>query len=255
MASNLAHPFAIYPMVEEHEASGRVAAVYSQALEHMPFVPSLFKSLAVCPPYLVLAWRQAEAAFATEAFGDEARRLAGAVSQAAVAPTETEIRDALAGFVEPLGRMLLLSAGLLAAVEGELFGGPAPATPPEQLDRAARSPSPAQWELNEDELFGRLRLALRTPLVNSIWRTLAERGLLQVAWTHLEPQVDGTAGAASELQADAVGTARRLDWPVVAGPEALDGAGMADGAPGIAVILDAYVKTLPRVLALVASSA
>ncbi|MQA04527.1 MAG: hypothetical protein GEV07_18030 [Streptosporangiales bacterium] len=48
-----------YPMVEPGAATGKVAAVYAQIAEVMPIVPSLFKSLAACPPYLALAWDQA----------------------------------------------------------------------------------------------------------------------------------------------------------------------------------------------------
>ncbi len=58
MASNLHDGYAFYPMVEESEATGVVAGVYTELLQRMPFVPSLFKSLAVCPPYLVLAYEQ-----------------------------------------------------------------------------------------------------------------------------------------------------------------------------------------------------
>ncbi len=47
--------FADYPMVDEDQATGRVAGVYAQLLDGMPFVPSLFESLALCPGYLVLA--------------------------------------------------------------------------------------------------------------------------------------------------------------------------------------------------------
>jgi hypothetical protein len=47
-----------YPMIEEDEATGRVAAVYADVLARAPLVPSLLKSLGVCPPYLVLAWEQ-----------------------------------------------------------------------------------------------------------------------------------------------------------------------------------------------------
>ena len=50
--------FVPYPMIEEDEATGRVAAVYTRVLEHSAFVPSFLKSLALCPPYLVLAWEQ-----------------------------------------------------------------------------------------------------------------------------------------------------------------------------------------------------
>ena len=62
VSSNRDDGFAIYPMVEEAEATGVVAGVYAELLSRMrmPFVPSLFKSLAVCPPYLVLAYEQCE---------------------------------------------------------------------------------------------------------------------------------------------------------------------------------------------------
>lgn len=58
MGSNLSDGFAIYPMVDEGEATGVVAGVYAALLTRMPFVPSLFKSFALCPHYLVLAYEQ-----------------------------------------------------------------------------------------------------------------------------------------------------------------------------------------------------
>jgi hypothetical protein len=74
MGSDLTNAFAIYPMVEEHEATGRVAGVYNQILESMPFVPSLFKSLATCPGYLVLAWDQAPTPLPMQRSGTGRRR-------------------------------------------------------------------------------------------------------------------------------------------------------------------------------------
>ena len=59
--------FVGYPMVEESEATGAVAAVYARLRKHMPFVPSLFKSLALCPGYLVLAAEQAAGALSDTA--------------------------------------------------------------------------------------------------------------------------------------------------------------------------------------------
>ena len=41
---------------------------------------------------------------------------------------------------------------------------------------------------------------------------------------------------------------------MIASPAALDTAGVGDAGPGVAAILDCYLTTLPRVLALVASS-
>ena len=43
-----------------------------------------------------------------------------------MAPPDGEVCSALAGFVEPLSRMLLLAAGLRLALEGSLDAPPAP---------------------------------------------------------------------------------------------------------------------------------
>ena len=126
MSSKPCGGFAAYPMVEEAQAVGVVAGVYAALLDRMPFVPSLFKSLAVCPAYLVLAAEQAIPALADPAFGALAARLASSVRTAAAPPSDGEVCSALAGFVAPLSRMLLLAAGLRLALEGSLDAPPAP---------------------------------------------------------------------------------------------------------------------------------
>ncbi len=133
-----------YPMVEEDEATGRVAAVYAAALEQAPFVPSLLKSLAVCPPYAVLAWEQGAAVLASADAAETVERLAASVTDAAAPPADPRDRRLLAGFVEPLGRMLLLSCGLLAALEGALPGRPSArgAAPRRRRSRCARASRP-----------------------------------------------------------------------------------------------------------------
>lgn len=156
--------------------------------------------------------------------------------------------------------MLLVSAGLYQALTGRLGGRPAPgvlasddaANPP----RAVPSrPVPSQWEAGHPETFGHIRSALQTPIINSVWRALAGNDLLEPTWAALSPQVDAVWPAAGRLQADALEAAAALRWDVVASPAALENAGVADAAPAMRAILDAYVKTLPRVLALAASSA
>lgn len=155
----------------------------------------------------------------------------------------------------PLGRMLLLSAGLLEALEGRMQGDQAsPDAPPPAAEVRPERPVPSQWELDAWSTYGEIRQALGTPIVNSIWRALAGEGLLELAWSSLHPQVAETREAAERLQERAVANARSYRWPVVASPTALDSAGIGDAAPAQAAILDAYVKTLPRLLVLVASS-
>jgi hypothetical protein len=70
----------------------------------------------------------------------------------------------------------------------------------------------------------------------------------------LAPQVTTSRTAADDLQAGAVDVARGLPWTVVASRDALDAAGVGDAAPGMTAVLDAYVKTLPRLLVLASSS-
>ena len=245
--------FVDYPMVEEADATGAVAVVYAQLLGSMPFVPSLFKSLALCPGYLVLAHEQAAGVLPEPSFAEAAQDLVRSVRHAAEAPADTEVRRALADFAGPLSRMLLIAAGLRLALDGELDLPPAPGKAPQA--RPVRPPgrTPSPQDTPAPELYGRIRAALETPIVNTIWRSLAERRLLGPAWEHLGPQVATTRPAADDLQHRAVEASRWLPWQVAADPAALEQAGLADARPGMADVVGAYLTTLPRVLVLVAA--
>ena len=255
MGSDLNDPFAIYPMIEEPEASGVVAGVYAQLLESLPFVPSLFKSLALSPGYLVLAYEQAAAVMQDDAFRAAAQELSNSVGDAARPPEDAEVQQTLAQFVGPLGRMLLLSCGLLLALEGRLEVEPASSPRPDPRPVRPERQQPSQWQAPAPALYGEIRAALQAPLVNTIWRTLAGKGQLESAWGALAPQVESTRRVADALQGNAMQAAQQVRWTVGATPAALERAGVADVAPGMAAVLDAYVKTLPRVLVLAASSA
>ena len=252
MTSHQRWEFAAYPMVEEADATGVVAGVYADLQDRMPFVPSLFKSLALCPGYLVLAAEQATAAMTQPAYAAAAERLAGSVRCAATAPADAAATAALADFVDPLSRMLLLTAGLRTALDGDLPAEPAPGRAPQPRPLRLTSAAPSPWQAPAAELYGQIRAALHTPIVNSIWRSLAGRDLLEPAWAALRPQATATAPAATALRQQAIDTARELRWPLAATPTALRAAGLTDAAPGIASVLDAYLATLPRVLTLVA---
>lgn len=105
------------------------------------------------------------------------------------------------------------------------------------------------------ELYGEVRAALGTPIVNTVWRGLAEAGRLEPAWAVLRPQVPQAREVAVTLARRALDRAREVTWPVAADPAALERSGARDAAAGMAAVLDAYVTTLARVLVLVASSA
>ncbi len=243
-------------MIEEDEAAGRVAAVYGAALERTAFVPSLLKSLAVCPQYLLLAWDQASGVIDEAELGQAASRLGAMVTEAATPPTDPNDRELLGAFIGPLGRMLLLSCGLVTSLEGNLAGLP-PATvaqlPPPRAPLQAAVPSVRELAAHAPVL-GRIRLALDTPIVNSVWRKAADEGRLEAVWEQLEPQAARTRGDADALQDAATSAAAELPWKRVADRSALRATGVEDAEPGIRAILRAYVTTLPRVLTLVASS-
>lgn len=246
--------FVGYPMVEEGDATGVVAGVYARLLEDMPFVPSLFKSLALCPGYLVLAHEQAAPVLADDSFGSAAQQLVTSMREVATPPVDPEVRGALAEFAGPLSRMLLLAGGLRLALDGELDLPPAPGRSPAPEPVEPERPAPSPQDAPAPRLYGEIRAALATPIVNSIWRSLAGRGLLDAAWTALGPQIPAVFPAADDLRERAVQAARHLPWQVAATPAAMAGAGVGDARPGMASVLDAYVTTLPRVLVLVASS-
>jgi hypothetical protein len=245
---------AAYPMVEEEDATGRVAAVYAAALAQGPFVPSLLKSLAVCPPYLVLAWEQCGPVLAASQMDEAVERLAASVEDAATPPAGRDDRELLAGFIPPLGRMLLLACGLLAAAGNRLGDVPpapgrSPASPSGPLERSV----PALDELEDHAAaLGRLSAGLQTPIVNSIWRRLAAQGRLEPVWDELEPQLPATRAPAERLRLAATDLAAALPWEAAATPAALRAAGIEDARPGMEAVLRAYAETLARGLTLVA---
>jgi hypothetical protein len=160
--SGEADGFVGYPMVEEVDATGAVAAVYADLLESMQFVPSLFKSLALCPGYLVLAAEQASSALPDPAFGSAAQQLVASVRDVATPPADAEVRQALAGFAGPLSRMLLLAAGLRLALDGELDVPPAPGRLPAARPVEPESPAPSPADAPAPRRYGEIRAALDT---------------------------------------------------------------------------------------------
>lgn len=244
---------AAYPMVEEGQATARVAAVYAEMLAGMPMVPSLFKSLALCPPYLVMAWRQASPLLdggQAEAAGST---LASRVREVTPPPPNAAVREELGRFVGPLGRMLFLASGLRLALEGELGADPASAeiTPQDSAPEPERD-VPAATAVDDSQVLGAIRSRLSTPIINSLWRHLAGLDLLAPAWEHLAPHTPGAIEAGPQVGDHARTLATDARWRVAASPAALAAAGCPDAAPGMLAVLDGYLLTLPRVLALVA---
>jgi hypothetical protein len=130
---------AAYPMVDETAATGRVAQVYADILERFPMVPSLFKSLAVCPGYLQLAWEQTLGILGDDEFVEATERLVAGVADAVPAPPQPAVRQLVGGFIEPLARMLIVAAGLWLALDDAVSGRPQPHPRPPRPTARARS--------------------------------------------------------------------------------------------------------------------
>jgi hypothetical protein len=255
MASNLSDGFAIYPMVEEAEATGAVAGLYAQLLTRMPFVPSLFKSFAVCPPYLVLAYEQAAGVLDGHELTQAGQDLEASVRHVVQPPEQGAGPPGARHVRGPARPDAAAVPGLLLALDGELEAPPVPGEAPPARPVKPDEPPSSQWDAPAPALYGAIRAALDTPVINTIWRQLAGAGQLEQAWAVLGPQTAPSRPAADELQDRALEIARRLSWTVVADGVTLDGSGIRDGVPRMTAVLDAYVKTLPRVLVLASSSA
>jgi hypothetical protein len=172
------------------------------------------------------------------------------------APPRPAVGELVGGFVEPLARMLIVAAGLRLAVDGAVTGRSA--TAPERTTADGTRPElhvPPTEDLDPGQV-GAVRADVATPIVNSVWRVAAARDVLADARTHFGPIThdDAFRHRARAVLDDAERAAAGLGWPVVATPAALEHHGLADAAPSVRAVLDAYRTTLPRVLTLVASS-
>lgn len=248
---------ASYPMVDEAAATGRVAVTYAAVLNRFPMVPSLFKSLATCPTYLQLAWEQTRHVLDVDEFQDATAGLVESVVDAASPHPEPAVRQLLGRFVQPLAQMSVVAAGLRLALDGDIDAPPATAPAPAEAPEALRAELdvPATSAL-DPHLVGVVRRDLGTPIINSIWRVAAARGLLADVWDHLGPLSRDPARSrrAAALSEHVDRSAVALHWPRAASPAALETHGIGDAAAGARAILDAYLTTLPRVLTLVASN-
>ena len=78
------------PLRHEDEATGLVAAIFADVRRRMPFVPALFKALAVDPAVLEIAWLQARGALRRPALAAVEAALRGAAGEARLAYLASE---------------------------------------------------------------------------------------------------------------------------------------------------------------------
>lgn len=185
-----------FSLHHEDEATGLVAAVFSDIRRRMTFTPAIFKALAADPPALERAWVQARAIVDDDRFPDATARLCD-VARATVAavrvPRAAAVADAVAPFAAELPGMLLIVSSLGLALDGRLPLRPAPPlgvalgdVPPEPTVPEARGEHPRYPDIRR--LYG-------TAHVPSLYRSLAALDLLDEAWPAAAELLSGAAGA------------------------------------------------------------
>ena len=249
------------PMTPERHATGRVAAVYLDIRRHVPFVPSFFKSLAINPSYLELAWLQIREAgprldeLAAQLV-DEAEKRGDDLGLPRLSST---CREVLVPFRPVVPRMVLIAEYLGRLLAGELAARPPATQVP--LPSAKTVPDPAvpvrEPRASTDETTRRIYVEIQAtygvPLVASLFRSLAASGQLEEAWA-----VGGPFQAAPEGYAHAGWISSRAIALLAGDPDlrsgfatrdALAERGDADAAPAILELLELYRIALPQALA------
>ena len=108
------------PLRHEDEPNGLVAAVFRDVRHRMPFVPALFKALAVDPDALELAWIQARALYDDPRSRAAAARLREVGELGLPYRAPDPVRQAVAPFAAELPAMLLIVASLGLTLDGAL---------------------------------------------------------------------------------------------------------------------------------------
>jgi hypothetical protein len=182
------------PLLHEEDVEGVVSSVFLDIRARMPFVPALFKVLAIDPESLVAAWLQARAIFddpGSHAAADEIRKSA----QVGIGFRPSHrVGEVLAPYAAELPFMLLIVTSLQLSLSGELARQPAPEL---DLPAAAPVPKPAFDDRAEHPLFDVICSAYGTQHLPSIFRTLAANGVLEETWNAIGPFLASSEGAAA----------------------------------------------------------
>lgn len=248
--------------IEEADATGEVAAFYAdfRATLRASFVPTVFRSLARHPAWLLPAWRALGPNLATAAAEEGAAALRRACADrldAIVAPgapprlegaAGEEIRAVLETFAYVIPKAWLAVTALREALEGRPLPGAAPADRT-ALPRGvpARMPAiPLLPEAPDDPrvraIFEAARERMGRPAVPSLYRTLGRwPAYLAAVWERvIEPgPLAGYRAAVPGLIGEAARAAHALPHPLaLAGP----------ASDGVAGILAVYQRNMPETL-------
>ncbi|MBC7542892.1 MAG: hypothetical protein H7338_09195 [Candidatus Sericytochromatia bacterium] len=239
------------PMIAEWEAQDRVEAVFVDIRRAFPYVPMLFRALALQPVGLILAWEHARSVLRSPHILEAALRL-----EKVATPTGSLVRlpwhqlspfrqDALRAILDhfaqtmPVHGLMLTSLGL--ALAGETTADPVTLSDWRAEGHPMLMPT---FDLIEPDdapqavrhRFAQIRSLVGLPYIEAFWRALASDPiLLDAVWNGVSRQTDRHGFLAQETRTceSARHLAASLTPPHVLSPMALTRAGIAETLPAI----------------------
>lgn len=256
--------------VAEHEAKGEIGRVYHEIRQvlRVTGVNLNFRTWAGYGDFLPSLWDAMRPNLETRDFesaSDRVRSQAAAEAefwgrskagaQAQLGESQMfHVRAALDlyHFVNP--KLLVLTAAVTCALDGESIGVASPASaPPERISLGApRGMAPMEMESDEpddprlQELFREITQTLNLTTVNSDYRTLALwPDYLAAAWNQVKPIVrtDDHAKAADRLRQTARTQARQLPLPIPLTSETVERCGQNPDT--IRKVTEQFLQLLP----------
>lgn len=238
------------PMVAEWEASGRVAAVFADIRRAFPYVPLVYRALAIQPGGLAVVWSHVRQVLHDPGLVGAARHLEQADPTTTpllalplvhlTQPRQDALRAIFSHFAQTLPAQLLAVTSVGLALAGDATGGPVPPTVP---PLTGPYPPPSVDLVEPDEAaepvrhrFRQVRALLGLPYIEAPWRVLAsDPVLLETVWLGVTRHL--ARDAFHDHERHLAETVRRLAAELtpshVASPEALAAVGCEEALPAL----------------------
>jgi hypothetical protein len=203
-----------FSLRHEDEATGLVAAVFTDIRPRLAFTPAIFKALAADPPALERAWVHARAILDDPRYRASTDRLRDAARVPRRGRPDRAIARAVRPFAAELPGMLLIVSSLGLALDGRLT---LHAPPPLGVAAGDLPAEPAVPEARgEHPAYEDIRRVYGTAHVPTLYRSLAALGLLERAWPVAAALLEGDAGRSLVEAVAAAGEREALDFEATA---------------------------------------
>ena len=251
------------PMQEEVDAVDAVALVYRDIRTVSAVVPSPFKSMAINPAYLELAWAQIkETRSAIVAMAEELAQYARSICVAADSPKlPAEAHESLLSSAFLVPQTLLMVELLSALLEGSIEERPRKgaalrlAAGSEETIAVPAIPMISQSDATstDREMYTEIQEVYGIPFVSSIFKILAAKQQLRGAWDRASAFQSSQEGRdlAEMLGARARSMVTSQIQDGFAGPGALSAMGELGSRGSLVQLLDIYRQGIPQVLVFV----